>query len=197
MHHTYRMTGMLLGLMALTVSACGKNDQQRADSAAAASGSGMMAAPADSSAMGGMGGMGGMAKSGTDSMGGMAGMSGMAKSGTDSMGGMAGMSGMVGMSAEMSAHMAAMKGADGAKMKTMLPEHRKMVANMLATMNDQMKQMKMSATPAWTALTDSIRNDLKMMPDQSAQALASMMPAHELRVSSLAAMHDDMMKGMK
>jgi hypothetical protein len=177
MHHTYRMTGMLLGLMALTVSACGKNDQQRADSAAAASGSGMMAAPADSSAMGGMGGM--------------------AKSGTDSMGAMAGMPGMAGMSPEMTAHIATMKGADGAKMKTMLPEHRKMVANMLATMNDQMKQMKMSATPAWTALTDSIRNDLKIMPDQSALALASMMPAHEMRVSSLAAMHDGMMNGMK
>ena len=177
MHHTNRITGALLGLLALTVSACGKNDQQRADSAAAASGSGMMPAPMDSSAMGSMGGM--------------------AKSGGDSMGAMGGMSGTSGMSAEMIAHMATMKSADGAKMKTMLPEHRKMVANMMATMNDQMKQMKMSSTPAWTALTDSISNDLKMLPEQSAQALASMMPAHEMRVSGLAAMHAGMMKGMK
>ncbi len=177
MQYTFRLSGASIGIAAMLLSACGKNDQQQADSATAAAASGAMAAPADSGAMGGM--------------------SGMAKSGTDSLGAMAGMSGMPGMSAEMIAHMSTMKGADGARMKSMLPEHRTMVTKMLATMNDQMTQMKTPATAAWTALSDSIRKDLKMMPNQSAQALASMMPAHEMRVTSLVTMHDGMMKGMK
>ena len=72
-----------------------------------------------------------------------------------------------------------------------------MVAGMLAQMNDQMKGMKMSASPAWTALSDSIRSDLAAMPDMNATALAAMMPAHEMRVKNLATMHETMMKGTK
>lgn len=177
MQHRYRVIGVMFSVTAMLLSACGKNDQQKADSVAAAAASGAMAVPADSSAMGGMGGM--------------------AKRGTDSTGAMAGMSGTTGMSAEMIAHMSTMKAADGAKMKSMLSEHRSMITKMLATMNDQMTQMKMPATAAWTALSDSIRSDLKKMPDQSAQALASMMPAHEMRITNLATMHDEMMKGIK
>lgn len=173
-----RWTGALLSVLMISLTACGKNDQARTDSAAMATGAGMAATKTDSGAMGGM-----PARSGTDSMPAMTGMSGPAA--------------MPGMSAEMTAHMAEMKGADGAKMKSMLPDHRKMVAGMLATMNDQMKSMKMSATPAWTALTDSIRSDLKAMPAMSASALAAMMPAHEMRMMNLATMHEGMMKSMK
>lgn len=175
MYTQSRWTGALLGVLMISLTACGKNDQARTDSAA------MTATKTDSGAMGGMSGM--PARSGTDSMPAMTGMSGPAA--------------MPGMSAEMTAHMAEMKGADAAKMKSMLPEHRKMVAGMLAMMNDQMKGMKMAATPAWTALTDSIRSDLKAMPAMSASALAAMMPAHELRMMNLATMHEGMMKGMK
>ena len=173
-----RWTGALLGVLMISLTACGKNEQARTDSAATADGAGMAATKTDSGAMGGMSGM-------------------PARSGTDSMPAMASPAAMPGMSAEMTAHMAEMKGADGAKMKSMLPDHRKMVAGMLATMNDQMKGMKMAATPAWTALTDSIRSDLKAMPALSASALAAMMPAHELRMMNLATMHEGMMKGMK
>lgn len=172
MYTQSRWTGALLGVLMMSLTACGKNDQARTDSAA------MAATKTDSGAMGGMSGM-------------------PARSGTDSMPAMAGPAVMPGMSAEMTAHMAEMKSADGAKMKSMLPEHRKMVAGVLATMNDQMMSMKMSASPAWTALTDSIRSDLKVMPDMSASALAAMMPAHEMRVKNLATMHEGMMKGMK
>ena len=119
------------------------------------------------------------------------------RSGRDSMPAMAPASSMPGMSAEMTAHMSQMKSADGATMKTMLPEHRKMVEGMLSQMNDQMRGMKMSATPAWTALTDSLRSDLKKMPGMSAAALAAAMPAHEMRMMNLATMHEGMMKGMK
>lgn len=181
MHAHSRRTAALISVLMISLAACGKNDQARTDSAAAASGAVMAATKTDSGAMGGMSGM--PARSGTDSMPAMTGMSGP--------------KGMPGMSAEMTAHMAEMKGADGAKMKTMLPAHQKMVAGMLAQMNDQMKSMKMSATPAWTALSDSIRNDLRAMPDMRATALAAMMPAHEMRVMNLATMHEGMMKGMK
>ena len=166
-----------VGAFALTLAACGKGDQERTDSAAAVNTSTMPAGP-DTGAMGGMSGM----SPRTDAASAPA---------------MTGMSSMPGMSADMVAHMAQMKGADGAKMKTMLPEHRTMVTGMLAQMNDQMSSMKMAATPAWNALTDSIRSDLKAMPTMSTQALAAIMPAHEMRMMNLATMHEGMMKGMK
>jgi hypothetical protein len=104
---------------------------------------------------------------------------------------------MPGMSAAMTAHMAAMKGADNAAMKSMLPDHKKMVDGMMSQMNEQMRSMKMTRTPAWSALSDSIRADLKQMSGMSASGLAAMMPAHEMRITHLAAIHEEAMKHMK
>ena len=167
-----------IGAVLPMMAACGRNDGARTDSAMASASDAMRG---DSGAMGSMNGM--MPPRGTDSMSSMPVM----PSGTS----------MPGMSAAMTAHMAAMKGSDNAAMKAMLPDHQKMVSGMLSQMNEQMSNMKMTATSAWTALGDSIRNDLKQMPGMNATALAAMMPAHEMRITHLAAMHDDAMKGMK
>ncbi len=170
MHSRILGTCMLISAVLLALPACGKSSQERADSTAAAQ--------SDSSAMGGMSGM----RSGN---------------GADSIPAMTGTTTMPAMSAEMTAHMAEMKGADGARMNAMLPDHRKMANGMLSQMNDQMTSMKMSATPAWKALTDSISRDLTAMSKMSAAALVAMIPAHEMRLMNLATMHETMMKGMK
>jgi hypothetical protein len=118
----------------------------------------------------------------------------------DTMAGMAGMSGMGGMmggmTPEMHAHMQMMRGASADSMKAMLPMHRQMVANMLAQMNGEMRQMNMAADPAWTATVDSLRQDLTRMPELSGAELSAMMPAHVGRVTRLAAMHQAMMQKM-
>ena len=111
------------------------------------------------------------------------------------MGDMQGMGG--GMMEEMSAHMQVMGRVAPDSMRAMLPMHRQMVANMLSQMNGEMRQMNMASDAAWTATVDSLRQDLVRMPELSAGELKAMMPAHEGRVSRLAAMHAAMMKGMR
>ena len=157
------------------MAACGKSDASQTDSAMAPSANAM---PGDSGVMGGMNGM-------------------RPPRGADSMPAMPSGSSMPGMSAAMIAHMAAMKGADAAAMKSMLPDHKKMVDGMLSQMNEQMRSMKMTSTPMWSALGDSIQTDLKQMSGMSATRLAAMMPAHEMRITHLAAMHEEAMRHMK
>ena len=171
------MLAAVLPLMA----ACGKSDVRRTDSAMAPSANAMRG---DSGAMGGMNGM--MPPRGTDSMHAMPAMPAIPSG-----------SSMPGMSAAMTAHMAAMKGADNAAVKSMLPDHKKMVDGMMTEMNEQMRSMKMTRTSAWSALSDSIRTDLKQMSGMSVTALAAMMPAHEMRITHLAAIHEDAMKHMR
>jgi hypothetical protein len=151
----------------LALPGCGTGSQARADSAAGAQ--------SDSSAMGGMSGM-------------------SPASGMDSMKAMSGAAIAPAMSAEMTAHMAEMKAADGAKLAAMLPEHRRLVKDMQAHLNAQLAERKMAPMSAWRRLADSIDTDLKAMPKMSAAALAAMMPAHEMRVQSLASVHEAMMR---
>ena len=170
-----RIFGWTIAAVLPVMTACGRSDSARTDSAMAPAADAMRG---DSGTMGGMNGM-------------------MPPRGTDSMPAMTSGSSMPGMSAPMTAHMAAMKGAGNAAMKSMLPEHVRMVTGMLSEMNEQMSNMKMTAAPGWTALSDSIRVDLKQMPGKSAKDLAAMMPAHEMRITHLTAIHEDAMKGMK
>jgi hypothetical protein len=90
-----------------------------------------------------------------------------------------------------------MEGMSPAQMKAMLPAHRQMVANMLSQFNGDMRKMNMQPDAEWTALTDSVRQDLVRMPDVSASELRSLMPAHGARVMRLMQMHRSMMGGMK
>jgi hypothetical protein len=118
---------------------------------------------------------------------------------------MAGMEGMRGgavasgstqMMVDMDAHMNMMRGVTADSMKAMLPMHRQMVANMMAQLEREMRDMNMTADAAWKATLDSLRQDLRVMPDLSAQALRDMMPAHSGRVRRTIDMHRSMMAKM-
>lgn len=125
----------------------------------------------------------------------MDGMQGRMPSGPDSASG--NRASTNGLSPEVDSQLRTMMSADAATMRTLVPSHRQMVANALAGMNSEMRQMHMTADPGWTALVDSIRQDLVVMPEQDGEALRSMMPAHAARVRQLGVLHAGMMSRMK
>jgi hypothetical protein len=125
----------------------------------------------------------------------MNGMRGMTAIATDSALGVPGM--MNGLSPEMQSQLRTMSAADAATMRSLVPGHRQMVGNMLSQMNGEMRQLHMAGEAGWSALLDSIRQDLVMMPEQSAASLRSMMPAHAARVRELGALHANMMRNTK
>ncbi len=113
--------------------------------------------------------------------------------------GMAGMRGGMGstqMMADMDAHMGMMRNMSADSMNAMLPMHRQMVANMIAQFEREMREMNMTGDAAWNATLDSLRQDLRVMPELSAQALRDMMPAHSSRARRVMDMHRSMMSSM-
>jgi hypothetical protein len=118
--------------------------------------------------------------------------------------GMAGMQGMQGMQGMMSsatmdsmhAEMQKMQGMTAGQMAAMLPMHRQMAANMLSKMTADMRSMNMPADAAWTATTDSVRQDLTRLPELSNEQLKQELPAHHARMMRLMQMHKDMMAKM-
>jgi len=117
------------------------------------------------------------------------------KSDTGGMGGM-NMPGMMNQANvdSMTAHMRTMDTASAASLQAMLPMHRQMVANMLSQMNADMRGMNMTADAKWTALVDSVRQDLVRLPEMTAQQLKQNMTAHQGRVTRLMQSHMAMMK---
>lgn len=114
---------------------------------------------------------------------------------------MAGMQGMQGMMSgatmdSMHAEMQKMESMTADQMAAMLPMHRQMAANMLSRMSAEMRSMNMPADPAWTATTDSIRQDLARLPELSKEQLKQALPAHHARLMKLMQMHKDMMAKM-
>jgi hypothetical protein len=111
------------------------------------------------------------------------------------MAGMQGMSGMMGTATmdSMEAHLRMMDTMRAEQFTVMLPAHRRMVANMLSRMNQEMRSMNMAANQAWTSTVDSLRQDLVRMPEMSGTELREMMPAHHARMTRLMQMHRDMM----
>ena len=116
-------------------------------------------------------------------------------------GSMAGMSGMGMMSASMmdsmTAHMRGMDTISGASLQAMVPMHRQMAANMIAQMNSEMRGMNMQPDAGWTALMDSVRQDLVRLAEMKAQQAKTFMPDHHGRLTRLMQRHGDMMKNMK
>ncbi|MEW5926074.1 MAG: hypothetical protein AB1941_01175 [Gemmatimonadota bacterium] len=120
-------------------------------------------------------------------------------------GGMEGMQGMDGMAsmqqggiaAQLQGHMQMMQGASGDQLKQMLPEHRQLVANMIAQMNREMRDMEMSDNTEWNQTVTALRDDLVRLPDMAPEELRSFMPEHQARIDRLIAMHKDMMGSMQ
>ena len=80
------------------------------------------------------------------------------------------------------ADLRALDGASADSLRRALPAHRQLVANMIAEMNREMRDMRMQADAPWTATVDSLRQDLTRMPDLGGGELAAVMPAHRVRV---------------
>ena len=111
---------------------------------------------------------------------------------------MRGMSGMEGasMMPMMQAHMDSMMKMSPEQMSAMMAGHEGKMSQMMDQMGGQMRQMKMSETPGWSALTDSVKQDLADLPGLKGQALSARMRAHADRVQRLMRAHEQMMKGM-
>jgi hypothetical protein len=101
--------------------------------------------------------------------------------------------GMMQMMSGMQSHLQMMRGMTADSMLAMRPQHRQMVANMLAQMNREMRQMNMTTGADWAAMVDSLRNDLTRMVDMNAGDLHQFMPDHHRRVERLMEMHRTMM----
>lgn len=175
MRHARRCTTAVVLLITVVAGACTKPG----DPSAASDSARTRAAMDSASATGNMPAMGNMS-----GMKGMEGMTGMMDST------------MGGMSNEMHTHMMSMMSASGDSMKGMLPRHRQMVASMIAKMNGEMRDMKMTSDTEWSATVDSLRKDLVRMPELGNTELTTMMPAHMTRVTRLSEMHQKMMRAM-
>ena len=112
-------------------------------------------------------------------------------------GAMRGMSGMgnAGMMPMMQAHTDSMMRMKPEQMSGMMATHERMMSQMMDQMGSEMRQMKMSETPEWSALTDSVKQDLAELPSLKGNARSGRMRAHAGRVQRLMAAHEQMMKG--
>jgi hypothetical protein len=109
---------------------------------------------------------------------------------------MNGMQGM-GMMGAMRSHMDSMGRMSPEQMKAMMAGHEDMASRMMDAMGADMRGMQMSPDAAWTALADSVRQDLADLPSLSGDALKKRMQAHVDRMQRLMARHEGMMGGMK
>jgi hypothetical protein len=109
--------------------------------------------------------------------------------------GMGGMESMQ-MMAGMRAHMDSMMRMSPQQMQGMMAMHEQMMSRMMDGMGSDMRGMKMSTTPEWTALSDSVKQDLADLPNLKGQGLSTRMRAHADRVKRLIAMHEKMMQTM-
>jgi hypothetical protein len=111
---------------------------------------------------------------------------------------MTGMSGMgnSGMMPMMQAHTDSMMRMKPEQMSGMMASHQRMMSQMMDQMGSEMRQMKMLETPEWSALRDSVKQDLAELPSLKGQALSVRMRAHAGRVQRLIAAHEGMMRGM-
>lgn len=122
---------------------------------------------------------------------------------TDSMmghmdsGGMAGMSmGSSRLMPAMRAHMDSMVGMSPQQMQAAMAGHERMMSQMMDQMGSEMRQMKMSETREWSALTDSVKQDLAELPSLTGQALSAKLRGHADRVRRLIAAHEEMLTSM-
>jgi hypothetical protein len=96
----------------------------------------------------------------------------------------------------MQAHMDSMARQSPQQMQEMMARHQELMSQMMDRMGADMRGMNMPGSPEWTALTDSVKQDLAELPGLSGQRLSTRMRAHADRVRRLIASHEQMMKGM-
>jgi len=98
------------------------------------------------------------------------------------------------MMPNMRAHMDSMMRMSPQQMQSMMAMHQGMMSQMMDRMGGDMRNMKMSGTPEWAALTDSVKQDLAELPNLKGQALSARVRTHADRVKRLLAMHEKMVR---
>jgi hypothetical protein len=98
------------------------------------------------------------------------------------------------MMSNVRAHMDSMMRMSPQQMQATMAEHEKMMSQMMDQIGGEMRQMNMSATPEWSALTDSVKQDLAELPGINGARLSARMKAHAERVKRLIDKHEAMMK---
>ncbi len=94
----------------------------------------------------------------------------------------------------MGAHLDSLGGMTPAQMAAMLVTHLDLASRMMDAMGADMRGMNMTPDAAWTALGDSVRQDLAELPGLSDGALQSRMQAHLSRMRRMMTTHRMMMK---
>ena len=97
------------------------------------------------------------------------------------------------MMPQMRAHMDSMSRMSPQQMQGMMAAHEAMMSGMMDAMGADMRGMNMTASPEWTTLTDSVKEDLAELPGLKGEELAKRMQAHADRVKRLMTMHEKMM----
>jgi hypothetical protein len=117
----------------------------------------------------------------------------------DASGNMAGMQmgpGMQGMQmmSMMRAHLDSIGAMQPAQMATMMAAHQGLASHMMDAMGADMRSRNMTPDAAWTALGDSLRQDLADLPGLTGAALTTRMQAHIGRMQRMMTLHEGMMK---
>jgi hypothetical protein len=97
----------------------------------------------------------------------------------------------------MRAHMDSMMRLPPDRMKAMMAAHDRMMAQIMDRMGADMRGMNMAGEREWSALADSVRQDLAALPQLEGTALTARMRAHADRVSRLIGSHERMMGSMR
>jgi hypothetical protein len=79
--------------------------------------------------------------------------------------------------------------AAAAQIAAMYPRHQLLVNHTLSRMQAEMLAAKITPAAGWTALADSVRQDLTSMSTMKPADLVKAMPAHTARVDRLVSMH--------
>lgn len=83
----------------------------------------------------------------------------------------------------LAAQMRADEALSPAQVKARLPAHRRMVTRILSELSGDVRRMHVPATPAWTAMLDSLRRDLARLSVLPIEELRDAMPAHAARTA--------------
>lgn len=95
---------------------------------------------------------------------------------------------------QMRAHLRMMQALKADSLRAALSMHATMTDGMLAQMSKDMMDMKIPANRRWSALMDSVHQDLDAMRGMGGGALERAMAAHTARLTRLMAMHHAMLQ---
>lgn len=94
----------------------------------------------------------------------------------------------------MRAHLDSLEAMQPAQIAAAMAAHQDLASRMMDAMGADMRGMNMKPDSAWTALGDSLRQDLAELSGLSGSALKTRMQAHIGRMQRMLAMHEGMMR---